>query len=113
MTLQSHSTAAVNRFPVNCILGSHSIRCQEIRFEDVIIGGDALNLDRTHLTINQMLTRMRNMLTAPLIVAQLPPATVRFTASRNILKTQGQAYPSSRLPTEIPHLLAGAPAWCN
>jgi hypothetical protein len=39
MTLQSHSTEAVNRFPVNCIMGTHSIRCQETRFEDVIIGG--------------------------------------------------------------------------
>ena len=39
MTLQSHSTEAVNRFPVNCIMGTHPIRCQESRFEDEILGG--------------------------------------------------------------------------
>ena len=39
MTLQSHSTRSVNRFPVNCIMGTHSIRCQKARFEDEILGG--------------------------------------------------------------------------
>ena len=39
MTLQSHSTKAVNRIPVNCIVGTHSIRCQKARFKDEILGG--------------------------------------------------------------------------
>jgi hypothetical protein len=39
MTSRSHSTEAVNRFPVNCIVGTHSIPCQKARFEDEILGG--------------------------------------------------------------------------
>ena len=37
MTLQSHSTEAVNRLPVNCIVGTHSVRCRKARFEDGVL----------------------------------------------------------------------------
>ena len=50
MTSRSHSTEAVNRFPVNCIVGTHSIRCQKARFEDEILGGPRCTGPSTNAT---------------------------------------------------------------
>jgi hypothetical protein len=38
MTLQGHSTEAVNRFPVNCIVGTRSTRCQKPGLKMVFLG---------------------------------------------------------------------------